>query len=113
MPGNVSTERKALVTAFGAEIVFSDVGEGSDGAIRMVRELVAHDPDRYFYPDQYSNPANPRAHYEGTAVEILEQTGGRITHFIARPGATRALVRTPPRPQGHHPPSYPTTLASD
>src|SRR5882672_10020134 len=83
MPGNVSAERKALVTAFGAEIVYSDAGEGSDGAIRMVRELVAHDPDRYFYPDQYSNPANARAHYEGTAVEILQQTGGRITHFIA------------------------------
>src|SRR3989449_5678853 len=79
MPGNVSAERKALVRAFGAEIVYSDAGEGSDGAIRMVRELVAHEPDTYFYPDQYSNPANPRAHYEGTAVEILEQTGLRRT----------------------------------
>src|SRR5215471_12032953 len=64
MPGNVSAERKALVTAFGAEIVYSDAGEGSDGAIRKVRELVAMDPDAYFYPDQYSNPANPKAHYE-------------------------------------------------
>src|SRR2546422_10794614 len=63
MPGNVSTERKALVTAFGAEIVYSDAGEGSDGAIVMVREIVERDPERYFYPDQYSNPANPRAHY--------------------------------------------------
>jgi len=79
MPGNVSAERKSLVTAYGAQIVYSDAGEGSDGAIRMVRDIVASDPARYFYPDQYSNPANPRAHYEGTAVEILEQTSGRIT----------------------------------
>src|SRR5439155_25611497 len=70
MPGNVSAERKALVTAYGAGIVYSDAGEGSDGAIRMVRDMVAASPDEYFYPDQYSNPANPRAHYEGTAVEI-------------------------------------------
>src|SRR5258705_10823973 len=103
MPGNVSAERKALVTAFGAEIVYSDAGEGSDGAIRMVRELVAHDPDRYFYPDQYSNPANPRAHYEGTAVEILEQTGGRITHFIAGLGTTGTFVGTARRLKEHDP----------
>src|SRR5256885_6237010 len=103
MPGNVSAERKALVTAFGAEIVYSDAGEGSDGAIRMVRELVAHDPDRYFYPDQYSNPANPRAHYDGTAVEILEQTGGRITHFIAGLGTTGTFVGTTRRLKEHDP----------
>ncbi len=103
MPGNVSAERKALVRAFGAEIVYSDAGEGSDGAIRMVRELVAHDPDRYFYPDQYSNPANPRAHYEGTAVEILEQTGGRITHFIAGLGTTGTFVGTARRLKEHDP----------
>src|SRR5437899_5998322 len=94
MPGNVSAERKALVTAFGAEIVYSDAGEGSDGAIVMVREIVERDPERYFYPDQYSNPANPRAHYEGTAVEILEQTAGRITHFVAGLGTTGTLVGT-------------------
>jgi cysteine synthase B len=94
MPGNVSAERKALVKAFGAEIVYSDAGEGSDGAIRMVRELVAKSPDQYFYPDQYSNPANPRAHYEGTAVEILEQTEGRVTHFIAGLGTTGTFVGT-------------------
>src|SRR5436853_1709565 len=62
MPANVSAERKALVTAYGAEIVYSDAGEGSDGAIRMVRDIVALDPESYFYPDQYSNPANQRAH---------------------------------------------------
>ena len=101
MPGNVSSERKALVTAYGAEIVYSDAGEGSDGAIRMVREIVARDPDLYFYPDQYSNPANPRAHYEGTAVEILEQTAGRITHFVAGLGTTGTFVGTSRRLKEH------------
>ncbi len=101
MPGNVSSERKSLVRAFGAEIVYSDAGEGSDGAIRLVRELVAMDPESYFYPDQYSNPANPRAHYESTAVEILEQTDGRITHFIAGLGTTGTFVGTSRRLKEH------------
>ena len=103
MPANVSAERKALVTAYGAEIVYSDAGEGSDGAIVMVRDIVALDPDRYFYPDQYSNPANARAHYEGTAVEILEQTGGRITHFVAGLGTTGTFVGTSRRLKEHDP----------
>jgi cysteine synthase B len=94
MPSNVSAERKALVVAYGAEIVYSDPLEGSDGAILKVRELVANDPDRYFYPDQYSNPANVRAHYEGTAVEIIEQTSGRLTHFVAGLGTTGTFVGT-------------------
>src|SRR4030081_3592543 len=72
MPKNVSAERKALISAYGAEIVYSDPGEGSDGAILLVRQLVAAEPDSYFYPDQYSNPANAKAHYDGTAVEILQ-----------------------------------------
>jgi len=101
MPRNVSAERKALVTAFGAEILYSDAGEGSDGAIRMVREIVAAQPERYFYPDQYSNPANPRAHYEGTASEILEQTGGRITHFVAGLGTTGTFTGTSRRLKEH------------
>jgi cysteine synthase B len=101
MPGNVSAERKTLVKAYGAEIVYSDAGEGSDGAIRRVRDLVAMDPEAYFYPDQYSNPANPRAHYDGTAVEILEQTGGRITHFIAGLGTTGTFVGTSRRLKEH------------
>src|SRR5438552_4638937 len=101
MPANVSAERKALVTAYGAEIVYSDAGEGSDGAIRMVRDIVALDPQRYFYPDQYSNPANPRAHYEGTAAEILEQTSGRITHFVAGVGTTGTFVGTSRRLKEH------------
>ncbi len=101
MPGNVSAERKALVTAYGAEIVYSDAGEGSDGAITMVRDIVSLDPDLYFYPDQYSNPANWRAHYEGTGVEILAQTSGRITHFIAGLGTTGTFVGTSRRLKEH------------
>jgi len=101
MPGNVSAERKALVAAYGADILYSDAGDGSDGAILMVRDLVAMDPDSYFYPDQYSNPANPRAHYEGTAVEILEQTAGRITHFVAGLGTTGTFVGTSRRLKEH------------
>jgi len=101
MPSNVSAERKALVTAYGAEIVYSDALEGSDGAITLVREIVAKDPDLYFYPDQYSNPANVRAHYEGTAMEILAQTSGRITHFIAGLGTTGTFVGTSRRLKEH------------
>jgi S-sulfo-L-cysteine synthase (O-acetyl-L-serine-dependent) len=94
MPKNVSAERKALVVAYGAEIVYSDPLEGSDGAILLVRKLVAAEPDKYFYPDQYSNPANVRAHYDGTAIEILEQTAGRVTHFVAGLGTTGTFVGT-------------------
>ncbi len=94
MPENVSDERKALVRAYGAEIVYSDGMEGSDGAIRLCREIIAGDPESYFYPDQYSNPANWRAHYLGTAVEILEQTDGRVTHFVAGLGTTGTFVGT-------------------
>jgi cysteine synthase B len=103
MPGNVSAERKALVVAYGAQIVYSDSGEGSDGAIRLVRELVERDPDEYFYPDQYSNPANPRAHYEGTALEILQQVPSRPTHFIAGLGTTGTFVGTSRRLKEHDP----------
>jgi S-sulfo-L-cysteine synthase (O-acetyl-L-serine-dependent) len=103
MPANVSAERKALVTAYGAEIVYSDPLEGSDGAILKVRDLVAEHPERYFYPDQYSNPANVRAHYEGTAVEILQQTGGHITHFVAGLGTTGTFVGTSRRLKDHDP----------
>jgi S-sulfo-L-cysteine synthase (O-acetyl-L-serine-dependent) len=103
MPANVSAERKALVTAYGAEIVYSDPLEGSDGAIIKVRELVAEHPEIYFYPDQYSNPANVRAHYDGTGVEILEQTSGRITHFVAGLGTTGTFVGTSRRLKEHDP----------
>jgi cysteine synthase B len=101
MPANVSAERKALVIAYGAEIVYSDPLEGSDGAIIKVRELVAEHPEIYFYPDQYSNPANARAHYEGTGVEIIGQTSGRITHFVAGLGTTGTFVGTSRRLKEH------------
>ena len=94
MPTNVSDERKQLVTAYGAEIVYSDALEGSDGAILRAREILAADPQRYFMPDQYNNPANWQAHYHGTGVEIWEQTGGRITHFIAGLGTSGTFVGT-------------------
>jgi S-sulfo-L-cysteine synthase (O-acetyl-L-serine-dependent) len=101
MPANVSAERKQLVAAYGADVVYSDPLEGSDGAIRLVRSMIAEYPDRYFYPDQYSNPANPLAHYHGTGREILEQTGGRITHFVAGLGTTGTFVGTARRLKEH------------
>ena len=103
MPANVSAERRQLVSAFGAEVVFSDGMEGSDGAIRLVRQLVTDDPDAYFYPDQYNNPANSLAHYYGTGREILEQTGGRLTHFVAGLGTTGTFVGTARRLKEHDP----------
>ena len=92
LPKNASMERKRVLQAYGAEMVFSDPGEGSDGAIRLCREIYKADPDRYFYPDQYNNPANWKAHYEGTALEILAQTDGRITHFVACMGTSGTFV---------------------
>lgn len=103
MPANVSSERKQLVGAYGAEIVYSDEMEGSDGAILLCHELIEKDPDSYFYPDQYSNPANPQAHYDGTGVEILEQTAGRVTHFVAGLGTTGTFTGTTRRLKEHDP----------
>jgi cysteine synthase B len=94
MPSNVSAERKQVVAAFGAEVVFSDPLEGSDGAIRLCRQILADDPDRYFKPDQYNNPANPLAHYETTGPEIWRQTDGRITHFVAAIGTSGTIMGT-------------------
>jgi cysteine synthase B len=94
MPENVSAERKKVIRAFGAEIVFSDPMEGSDGAIRLCRDIKASDPDRYFKPDQYNNPANPRAHYEGTGPEIWRQTEGRVTHVVAGIGTSGTIMGT-------------------
>lgn len=94
MPANVSQERKALVKAYGATLIESDPLEGSDGAIRLVRQIVAQDPERYFYADQYNNPANWRAHYDTTGPEIWRQTGGRVTHFVAGLGTTGTFVGT-------------------
>ncbi|MBI3183905.1 MAG: cysteine synthase family protein [Myxococcales bacterium] len=94
MPSNVSAARKRITAAYGAELVYSDPMEGSDGAIRMVRKLVQEHPERYFYPDQYSNEANPRAHYLTTAMEIWEQTEGRVTHLVAGIGTGGTIMGT-------------------
>ena len=94
MPSNVSLERKRILRAYGAEIVYTDPMEGSDGAIRQVRELASKDPETYFYANQYNNPANWRAHYQTTAPEIFEQTEGRITHFVAGLGTSGTFVGT-------------------
>jgi cysteine synthase B len=88
LPGNASEERKRILKAYGAEMVFSDPSEGSDGAIRMVRQIYMEDPDLYFYPDQYNNSANWKAHFEHTGPEIIKQTGARLTHFVAAMGTS-------------------------
>ncbi len=88
LPANASPERKQILKAYGAELVLTPAGEGSDGAIRVCREIYDDDPDAYFYPDQYSNPANWEAHFATTGPEIIDQTGGRVTHFVAALGTT-------------------------
>jgi cysteine synthase B len=92
MPTNVSDERKTTIAAYGAEVVYSDAQEGSDGAIRVARALYEADPDAYFMPDQYNNPANWQAHYDGTGAEIWEQTHGEVTHFVAALGTSGTFV---------------------
>ncbi|MGA8763624.1 MAG: cysteine synthase family protein [Candidatus Sulfotelmatobacter sp.] len=92
MPENVSLERKKILNAYGANIIYTDPGDGSDGAIRKARELAQTEPGKYFYADQYSNDANWRAHYHGTANEIWQQTQGRITHFVAMLGTSGTFI---------------------
>ena len=94
MPANVTPERTRTLKAFGAELVLTDPMEGTDGAIREARRLFAGDPQRYYYADQYNNDANWRAHYEGTGPEIIEQTDGRITHFVAGLGTSGTFMGT-------------------
>jgi len=94
MPGSVNAERQALCRAYGATLVFTDPLLGSDGALEEVRRVVAAAPGRYFYADQYRSPANPLAHYRTTGPEVWEQTGGRITHFVAGLGTTGTIVGT-------------------
>jgi S-sulfo-L-cysteine synthase (O-acetyl-L-serine-dependent) len=94
LPDSASHERKRILTAFGAELVITPGDEGTDGAIRKVQEIVAANADKYFYPDQYSNPANWQAHYRTTANEIWGQTSGRITHFVAGLGTSGTFVGT-------------------
>jgi S-sulfo-L-cysteine synthase (O-acetyl-L-serine-dependent) len=92
LPASASEERKKILRAYGAELVITSGEEGSDGAIRRVREIFAGEPERYFYPDQYSNPANVEAHMATTAPEIWEQTRGRVTHFVAGLGTSGTFV---------------------
>jgi len=92
LPANASIERQRILRAYGAEMVFSDASQGSDGAIRLCRKIYLADPDRYFYPDQYNNPANWKAHYEHTGPEIVRQTAGRITHFVAAMGTSGTFM---------------------
>lgn len=94
MPKNVSQERKRILHAYGANIIYTDPSEGSDGAIHEARELAAKRPGQYFYADQYSNQANWKAHYFGTAEEIWRQTEGRLTHFVAMLGTSGTFVGT-------------------
>lgn len=94
LPQNASPERKAILNAYGAELILTDPGAGSDGAILKCREVYEADPDQYFYPDQYNNPANWKAHFETTGVEILSQTHGTVTHFVAMLGTSGTFTGT-------------------
>ncbi|MBA3345477.1 MAG: cysteine synthase family protein [Gemmatimonadales bacterium] len=94
LPGNASPERRALLERYGAEVVTTDRLEGTDGAARRARELAEAEPDRYYYADQYSNPANSQAHRDTTGPEIWRQTGGRVTHFVAALGTTGTMMGT-------------------
>ncbi|HTS62496.1 MAG TPA: cysteine synthase family protein [Candidatus Acidoferrales bacterium] len=94
LPANASDERKRILKAYGAEMLFSDAGDGSDGAIRLCRQIYMEDPDRYFYPDQYNNSANWKAHFETTGPEIIKQTNGAITHFVAAMGTSGTFTGT-------------------
>jgi cysteine synthase B len=103
MPANVTPERTRTLKAFGAELILTDPMEGTDGAIREARRLFAADPQRYFYADQYNNDANWRAHYEATGPEIIEQTEGRITHFVAGLGTSGTFMGVGRRLREHNP----------
>lgn len=103
VPANASPERIAILRAYGAELVLTDPLEGSDGAILAARDLIARDPETYFYADQYNNPANWQAHYRTTGVEIWQQTGGAVTHFVAGLGTSGTLMGTGRRLKDYNP----------
>ncbi|HEY2907661.1 MAG TPA: cysteine synthase family protein [Vicinamibacterales bacterium] len=103
VPDNASPERKIILRALGAELVLTDPLDGTDGAIREARRVYAADPDRYFYPDQYNNDSNWRAHYDTTAPEIIEQTSGRLTHFVAGLGTSGTFIGTGRRLRAFNP----------
>jgi cysteine synthase B len=106
LPGNASTTRKQILRRFGAEIIETNRLQGTDGAQKVARELADRSPDRYFYPDQYNNEANWKAHYSTTALEILRQTNGRVTHFVAGLGTTGTFVGTTRRLREFSPTLY-------
>jgi cysteine synthase B len=101
MPANVSVARKNITRAYGTELVFSSEMEGSDGAIVLARQMADAEPERYFYPNQYANPSNPKAHYLGTGAEIARSLGDRITHFVAGIGTTGTIMGTGRRLKEH------------
>ncbi|MCY3779176.1 MAG: cysteine synthase family protein [Chloroflexi bacterium] len=103
LPENVSPERVAILRAYDVDLVFTDPLEGSDGALQAVGELARREPERYFYADQYNNPANVQAHYEGTGVEIWRQTKGGVTHFVAGLGTSGTLMGTGKRLKDYDP----------
>jgi cysteine synthase B len=103
LPRNAGAGRKRILRAYGAELVETDPTRSTDGAQLVAREMAARDPDKYFYPDQYNNPANWRAHYEGTAPEIWEQSAARVTHFVAGLGTTGTFVGTTRRLKEYDP----------
>lgn len=106
LPKNASKARKDITQAYGTELIYSSAMEGSDGAIRLVRKIVSENPEMYFYPDQYSNPSNPLAHYYGTGQEILDAVGDRITHFVAALGTSGTAMGTTRRLHEHHRPIH-------
>lgn len=103
MPANASRTRQQMVAAYGAEVILTDALGGMDAAIEQVQQLVAADPERYFYPDQYSNPNNWQAHYRTTGEEIIHQTEGKVTHFVAGLGTTGTFVGTGRRLKAYNP----------
>lgn len=113
LPASASEERKRILRAYGVELVITPGDEGSDGAIRRVREIFEVEPDKYFYPDQYSNPANWRAHYQTTAPEIWEQTHGSITHFVAGLGTSGTFVGATRRLKEFNPAIHCSSLQPD
>ncbi|MCG8418288.1 MAG: cysteine synthase family protein [Proteobacteria bacterium] len=94
MPANVSEARKNITKAYGTKLVYSSELEGSDGAIRLVQQIVQDEPDKYFFPNQYANPSNPKAHYLGTGAEIIEAVGDRLSHFVTGIGTTGTVIGT-------------------
>jgi S-sulfo-L-cysteine synthase (O-acetyl-L-serine-dependent) len=113
MPENVSVERKRILFAYGANIIYTPAAEGSDGAIRVARDMYREEPGKYFYADQYCNDANWKAHYNGTAEEIWRQTEGRVTHFVSMMGTSGTFMGTARKLKEHNPNIHCISLQPD